>query len=80
MTKTTTTPAFLILENNISLAQVLSTQKGWCKALLQIGADYSKGGIAKARTTATQLIDQAYGYQYGPVAFKPTLASVLCRE
>ena len=75
MAQTTTTPAFLILDNNISLAQVLKAQEGWCKALLQIGADYSKGGIAKARTTATQVIDQSYGYQYGPVAFKPTLAS-----
>jgi hypothetical protein len=70
-----TTPAVQILDDNITLAQVLKAQEGWCKALLQIGADYSKGGIAKAKATATQVIDQAYGYQYGPVAFKPTLAS-----
>jgi hypothetical protein len=70
-----TTPSVQILDDNISLAQVLKAQEGWCKALLQISADYSKGGIAKAKATATQVIDQAYGYQYGPVAFKPTLAS-----
>lgn len=70
-----TSPTVQILNNNISLAQVLKAQEGWCKALLQISTDYSKGGIAKAKTTAAMVIDQAYGYQYGPVAFKPTLAS-----
>ena len=70
-----TTPAVQILDNNISLAQVLKAQEGWCTALLQISADYTKGGITKAKATATKVVDQAYGYQYGPVAFKPTLAS-----
>ena len=70
-----TTPAVQILDNNISLAQVLKAQEGWCKALLQISADYSEGGIAKAKTTAAMVIDQAYGYKYGPVAFKPTTSA-----
>lgn len=69
------TPAVQILDNNISLAQVVKAQEGWCTALLQISADYTKGGITKAKATAAKVIDQAYGYQYGPVAFKPTLAS-----
>ncbi len=69
------TPDVQILDNNISLAQVLKAQEGWCTALLQISADYAKGGITKAKATATKVVDQAYGYQYGPVAFKPTLAS-----
>ena len=58
-----TTPAVQILDNNISLAQVLKAQEGWCTALLQISADYAKGGIAKAKATATKVIDQAYAYQ-----------------
>lgn len=70
-----TAPTVQILDNNISLAQVLKAQEGWCAALLQISADYAKAGITKAKTTATQVVDQAYSYQYGPVAFKPTLAS-----
>lgn len=70
-----TTPAVQILDNNISLAQVLKAQEGWCEALLQISADYAKSGITKAKATATKVIDQAYSYQYGPVAFKPTFAS-----
>jgi hypothetical protein len=70
-----TTPSVQILDDNITLSQVVKAQEGWCKALLQISADYAKGGIAKAKATAAQVIDQAYAYQYGPVAFKPTLAS-----
>ena len=70
-----TTPAVQTLNNNLSLAQVLKAQESWCTALLQISADYSKGGITNAKATATKVIDQAYAYQYGPVAFKPTLAS-----
>ena len=70
-----TTPAVQILDNNISLAQVIKAQEGWCTALLQISADYAKGGITKAKATAATVVDQAYGYQYGPVAFKSTLAS-----
>ena len=69
------TQAVLIRDNNIDIPEVLKAQKGWCTALLQISADYAKGGIAKAKATASKVIDQAYGYQYGPVAFKPTLAS-----
>jgi hypothetical protein len=69
------TPAVQILDNNISLSQALKAQEGWCTALLQISADYAKGGIAKAKATASTVLDQAYGYKYGPVAFKPTLAS-----
>ena len=70
-----TTPAVQTLNNNLSLAQVLKAQESWCTALLQISADYSKGGITNTKATATKVIDQAYAYQYGPVAFKPTLAS-----
>ena len=51
-----TTPAVQILDNNISLAQVLKAQEGWCTALLQISADYAKGGITKANATAIKVI------------------------
>jgi len=64
-----------IFDYNISLPQVLAAQKGWCSALLTISNDYRTGGLAKAKATATKVIDSAYAYQYGPVAFKPTLAS-----
>ena len=59
-----------------SLSDVLSAQNAWGEALLKISADYKSGGISKARTTAEGVIDGAYNYQHGPVAFKPTLTEV----
>lgn len=60
---------------NISEAEVLAAQKAWGAALIQISDDYAKSGIEKARATAAAVIDAAYGYNMGPVLFKPTLTS-----
>jgi len=65
----------LVLDLNISASQVLATQNSWCAALLQISNEYRTSGLAKAKATAIAVIDNAYAYQYGPVAFKPTLAA-----
>jgi hypothetical protein len=63
----------LRMDTNISEAQVLQAQQAWCAGLLSIGQAYRSGGFAKAKTTANQVLDQAYAYQFGAVAFKPTL-------
>jgi hypothetical protein len=65
----------LRMNSNITEAQVLQAQKAWCAGLLAISQAYSTGGFAKAKATANQVLDQAYAYQYGPVAFKPTLTT-----
>ena len=61
------------MNKNITEEQVLNSQKGWCNGLLAISKAYATGGFAAAEATATKILDQAYGYQYGAVAFKPTL-------
>lgn len=66
-------PPSAIASQNITEAQVLAAQRAWGEALVQISKDYEAGGIAKAKATASSVIDSAYGYQYGPVLFKPTL-------
>lgn len=58
----------------ISQADVLAAQQGWCQALLDIGAANAQGGQAAAKALAEKMIDATYGYQLGPVLFKPTLA------
>ena len=68
-------PAVQVLNANITESEVVAAQKGWCDALLKISSAYASGGYAKAKATASAVIDQAYAYQFGPVAFKPTLAS-----
>lgn len=61
------------MNNTISEQQVLTAQKGWCNGLLAISQAYATGGFVAAEKTANKILDQAYGYQYGAVAFKPTL-------
>jgi hypothetical protein len=65
----------LRMDTNITEAQVLQAQKGWCTGLLAISQAYSTGGFAQAKATANQVLDQAYAYQFGAVAFKPTLTT-----
>jgi len=64
-----------VVSGNITEADVLSAQIAWGNALVKIASDYESGGIAKAKATAGAVIDAAYGFQYGPVLFKPTLTT-----
>ena len=65
----------VIVNTNISEKDVESAQKAWGAALIKISKDYKEGGIQRATNTANQVLDSAYGYNLGPVLFKPTLAS-----
>lgn len=62
-----------VYNSNISLAEVEAAQKAWGEALVKISDDYQSGGLAKAKATASAVLDGAYGYKLGPVLFKPTL-------
>ena len=75
-----TAPAFAepdlqVFNNTITVNEVLEAQRGWCSALLAISDAYQKGGFKAAEVKASGVIDAAYAYQYGPVAFKPTYAT-----
>lgn len=63
------------MASKITYAEILAAQQGWTEGLLKISSDYKSGGYEKAKATATEIIEQGYTYQYGPVAFKPTLAA-----
>jgi len=58
----------------ISEDDVLQAQRAWGDALVNISTTYDLYGFAAAKAVAERVIDAAYGYQYGPVLFKPTLA------
>lgn len=64
-----------VVTSNITEADVLTAQRAWGDALVKISKDYEEGGIAKAKATAGAVLDAAYGYQFGPVLFKPTLTT-----
>lgn len=59
----------------ITAAEVEAAQRAWGEALVAISTEHEKNGQAAAKRLAEQVIDTAYGYNLGPVAFKPTLAA-----
>lgn len=59
----------------ISEAQLASARKAWGDALIGISAAYESGGVAAATKAANAALDAAYGYNLGPVLFKPTLTT-----
>ncbi len=61
-----------ILDESITIEELKAAQQGWCDALVKISVTYDEEGLDKAKTLAGEVIDAAYGYNLGPVAFKPT--------
>ena len=53
--------------------EVLEAQTNWAEAIVAIGQAYTKKEDYKA--LAETVVDTLYGYDKGPVLFKPTMAS-----
>jgi hypothetical protein len=70
-------PAFAqdasVYNANISESEVTAAQRAWGDALVAIGKAYETGGQKAATELASKVLDDAYGYNLGPVLFKPTL-------
>lgn len=60
---------------SITEADVIAAQNAWGDALVKISTTYDEQGIDAAKRLAESVIDSAYGYNLGPVLFKPTLAA-----
>ena len=67
-------PVVQVFDTAITEAEVNQLQKGWCDAVLAISNAYQNGGYDAAKAKASAVIDTAYAYKFGPVAFKPTYA------
>ena len=63
-----------VMSETISVNNVKAAQDAWCEALITISKTHAEGGLAKSKPLAGEVIDAAYGYKFGPVAFKPTWA------
>lgn len=59
----------------ITKEEVEAAQIAWGNALVAIATEYDTKGHAAAKALAEKVIDSAYGYNLGPVLFKPTLAN-----
>ncbi|WYL95447.1 MAG: hypothetical protein HEQ35_17970 [Gloeotrichia echinulata IR180] len=66
-------PKTTVVNRAITESEVLAAQKAWGEALVDISITYEREGIKAAKALAEKVIDQAYGYQFGIVLFKPTL-------
>lgn len=64
-----------ITNTNVTAEEVEAAQQAWGEALIKISQDFKKDGLKKATRTAEAVLDKAYGYNIGPVLFKPTLTS-----
>ncbi len=62
-----------VYDANVTEAEVLAAQTAWCNALVSISKTGEEQGHAAAKKLAGEIIDAAYGYNLGPVLFKPTL-------
>jgi len=58
----------------ITSDDLLAARTAWGDGLVTISDAYTEGGIDKARQVANAILDAAYGYDLGPVLFKPTLS------
>ena len=59
---------------SITQSELKAARKAWGDALIAISNTYETEGIDAARTLAEEVLDTAYGYNLGPVLFKPTLS------
>lgn len=53
---------------------IADARVAWGDALIAISKEYETGGLDAARNLASNILDTAYGYDLGPVLFKPTLS------
>lgn len=62
-----------VVDSNVTAAEVIAAQAAWCNALVSISTTFREQGREAATTLAGNVLDAAYGYNMGPVLFKPTL-------
>ncbi|GGE41446.1 phosphoribosyl-AMP cyclohydrolase [Actibacterium pelagium] len=60
---------------SVTQDELAAARQAWGEGLIAISKAYEEGGIEAARPVAEGVLDAAYGYNLGPVLFKPTLAS-----
>ena len=63
------------MTTEITEQELADARQIWGDALIAISEAFDKEGIDAARLAANGVLDSAYGYELGPVLFKPTLAS-----
>ena len=63
------------MTTEITEQELVDARQIWGDALIAISKAFEEEGINAARVVANGALDTAYGFELGPVLFKPTLAS-----
>ena len=63
------------MPTTITEQELEAARKIWGDALVAVSTAFDDDGIEAATEVANRALDAAYGYNLGPVLFKPTLAS-----
>ncbi len=58
----------------INEEQLLQARTAWGNGIIRISKTYDKSGITQAKAIANAFLDDVYGFELGPVLFKPTLS------
>lgn len=58
----------------INETELAEARAAWGDGLVAISRAYDEGGIEKARAVAGDFLESLYGFEFGPVLFKPTLS------
>mgnify|MGYP003308142911 CR=1 FL=1 len=54
--------------------ELADARGAWGNGMIAISKAYEKSGIDDATIVANEMLDQLYGFEFGPVLFKPTLS------
>ena len=58
----------------ITETELAEARAAWGNGLVAISTAYDDNGIESARAVAGDLLDGLYGFEFGPILFKPTLS------
>ena len=58
----------------ISEKELTEARFAWGEGIISISKSYNEKGIDEATTVANKVLDNLYGFEFGPVLFKPTLS------
>ena len=58
----------------LSETDLIKARSNWGKEIIKISKAYEDDGIERASLVALKMLDNLYGFNLGPVLFKPTLS------
>ena len=59
----------------INEIEISDAHQAWGRGLISISTTFDNEGIDKTKILANKTLDELYGFEFGPILFKPTLSS-----